>query len=184
MQKIAPLCCGLALGLLTGVALPLGAASLPEGVMAVPLAAITNDRDESVSEIELMLSEQDMVRGIYIATRDSALAAPDEAQGQVITLAAIETSEGVVVGQGQGVKAILLRGKIEPVGGNGTLVIRYLTNGIFRRYAECRIHLRYEGQDRWQLVNAYDGAPVSHIEVKTWALGISTLANVCPTSAE
>ena len=35
----------------------------------------------------------------------------------------------------------------------------------------------------WQLVNAYDGHPIQLIQVRTWALGISTLANVCPGSA-
>jgi hypothetical protein len=33
------------------------------------------------------------------------------------------------------------------------------------------------------LVNACDGQPIERIKVETWALGISTLANVCPNTA-
>lgn len=162
---------------------PLGfatAASLPDGVTAVPLAAITNDRDATVSNIELMLGDEGAVRGIYLATRTSADADPSQASGQVYPLAGIESEDGVVLGQGQGVKAILLRGTIPPQGDHGSLVIRYLTNGIFKHYAQCRVELKRLAPGDWQLVNAYNGQTVKHIEVQTWALGISTIANVCP----
>ncbi len=103
-----------------------------------------------------------------------------QAKGQVYWLDRIESRDGVVLGQGQGVKAILLRGTIESQAGQGSLVISYLTNGIFRHYAECRIDLKRVSLQQWQLVNAYDGRPIEQIKVKTWTLGISTLANVCP----
>ena len=173
------------LGFLTALAVltaPIGlatAASLPEGVTAVPLAAITNDRDSSVSKIELMLSDEGAVRGIYLATRASADSDPSPASGQVYPLAGIESQDGVVLGQGQGVKAILLKGTIPPQGDHGSLVIRYLTNGIFKHYAQCRVDLK-RLDTGWQLVNAYNGQPVRHIEVQTWALGISTIGNICP----
>lgn len=157
--------------------------TLPVGMIAVPLAAITNDRDTSVSKIELMLDDQAVVRGIYIETRASEQADPTQAKGQVYWLNNIESGKGVVLGQGQGVKAILLRGQIHSRNGQGTLVIRYLSNGIFKHYKECRVNLQRMAPGQWRLVNAYDGHPVKHIRVKTWALGISTLANVCPVDA-
>jgi hypothetical protein len=156
------------------------AASLPDGVTAVPLAAITNDRDSTVSNIELMLNDDGGVRGIYLATRANAEADPSQASGQVYPLAGIESDDGVVLGQGKGVKAILLRGTIPPQGDHGSLVIRYLTNGIFKHYAQCRVELKRLAPGDWQLVNAYNGQPVRHIEVQTWALGISTIGNICP----
>jgi hypothetical protein len=156
------------------------AASLPDGVTAVPLAAITNDRDSTVSNIELMLGDEGAVRGIYLATRASAETDPSQASGKAYPLAGIESEDGVVLGQGQGVKAILLKGTIPPQGDHGSLVIRYLTNGVFKHYAQCRVDLKRLDTGRWQLVNAYNGRPVRHIEVQTWALGISTIANVCP----
>src|SRR5690242_17671619 len=99
------------------------AASLPDGVTAVPLAAITNDRDATVSNIELMLGDEGAVRGIYLATRANADADPSQATGQVYPLAGIESEDGVVLGQGKGVKAILLQGTIPPQGDHGSLVI-------------------------------------------------------------
>lgn len=159
---------------------PATAASLPDGITAVPLAAITNDRDSTVSNIELMLSNDGDVRGIYLATRSSADADPSQASGQVYPLAGIESENGVVLGQGKGVKAILLQGTIPPQGDHGSLTIRYLTNGVFKHYAQCRVELKRSAPGDWQLVNAYNGQPVKHIEVQTWALGISTIGNICP----
>ncbi len=48
---------------------------------------------------------------------------------------------------------------------------------------ECRIGLQRHGQCHWQFVNAYNGQPITHIEVQTWALGISTIGNLCPVHA-
>lgn len=154
--------------------------AVPVGMIAVPLAAITNDRDTSVSRIELVLDDASMVRGIYVETRASKSADGSHATGKMYPLASIETAKGVVLGQGQGVKAILLRGKIASRDGTGTLVIRYLSNGLFHHYKECRVNLERVGPNDWQLLNAYDGHEVKQIRVKTWALGISTLVNVCP----
>lgn len=156
---------------------------LPAGTTAVPLASITNDRDASISDIKLMVNGAGSVSGIYLETRAGANADPAPASAQVYTLAGIESADGVVLGQGQGVKAIFLKGQIPPQGDHGSLVIRYLSNGVFRHYKECRINLKRLGPDDWQLVNAYNGRPIDHIEVQTWALGISTIANVCPVHA-
>lgn len=156
---------------------------LPGGITAVPLASITNDRDASVSDIKLMVNLQGTVRGIYLETRASAASDPSTAKAQIYPLAGIESHDGVVLGQGQGVKAIYLKGDIPPQGDHGSLVIRYLANGVFRHYKECRIGLQRLGPEDWQLVNAYDGHTITHIEVQTWALGISTIGNVCPAHA-
>lgn len=156
---------------------------LPAGTTAIPLAVITNDRDASVSHMNLMLDAQSTVSGIYMQTSATADSDPSADESQVYPLAGIESQDGVVLGEGQGVKAIFLRGNIASADGRGALTIRYLTNGVFRHWAECRIDLQKLGPHRWQLVNAYDGRPVEKIKVETWALGISTLANVCPNTA-
>lgn len=159
-------------------------APLPAGTTAVPLATITNDRDASISRLGLMLnSNDDSVRGIYMETSANAAANPADAKGRVYPLAGIESQDGVVLGQGQGVKAIFLRGTIVSADGRGMLTIRYLTNGVFRHWSECNVGLQRMGPHAWELVNAYDGQPVQQIKVETWALGISTLANVCPNAA-
>lgn len=176
MKRLASL---LAFTLLTGGAASAATLPLPAGTTAVPLAVITNDRDTSVSRMALMVSDS-TVSGISMETSANAGTDPADAKSQIYPLAGIESHEGVVLGQGQGVKAIFLRGDIASREGHGSLTIRYLANGVFRHWAECRIDLRKLGPQRWQLVNAYDGRPIDRIKVKTWALGISTLANVCP----
>lgn len=164
----------------SAITLGSSAATLPVGVIAVPLAVVTNDRDATVSHLQLMVDDQSGVRGIFLDTSANAGSAPTAASGRVYPLAEIETSKGVVLGQGQGVKAIFLRGTIAAQ--KGSLTIRYLTNGVFRHYAECQIDLQRVGPDHWQLVNAYDGRPIERMKVQTWALGISTIANVCPNT--
>ncbi|HEX7326047.1 MAG TPA: hypothetical protein VF292_11950 [Rhodanobacteraceae bacterium] len=170
--------------LVAGTALAAGTSvKLPPGTTTVPLVAITNDRDTSISEIELMLGPQKRVKGLYIATYDKDRAA-ESAQGQIIPLASLEDPDGAVIGQGKGVKAILLHGSIAPTGGTGTLTIKYITNGLFHRYSDCDVHLQRVRPGDWQLINAYNHNKIAHIHVKTWALGISTLENVCPTGKE
>jgi hypothetical protein len=179
MKRLAFL---LAFTLLAGGVASAATLPLPAGTTAVPLAVITNDRDASVSRMALMVSDS-TVSGIAMETSANAGSDPAEATSQIYPLAGIESRDGVVLGQGQGVKAIFLRGDIASQDGRGSLTIRYLTNGVFRHWAECRIDLQKLGPNHWQLVNAYDGRPIERIKVKTWALGISTLANVCPGTA-
>lgn len=172
----------LALVIASAIALPVSAATLPSGMTAVPLATISNDRDTSISKINLILGSQSMVRGIYMQTKPSAHSQASPAQDAIYWIGGIESDHGVVLGQGQGVEAILLRGDIESKDGRGSLVISYLNNGIFGSYHECKVDLQRLAPRQWQLVNSYNNQPVSHIKVQTWALGISTLTNVCPTA--
>ena len=181
MQAIYVLC-SLALALSTGAAVSATTQSLPAGMTAVPLATITNDRDSSVSKLELMLDDQAFVHGIYMETSAGAGGGPAKTSGQVYWIDGIESPDGVVLGQGQGVKAIFLRGMIETQGDHGALVIKYLTNGLFKQYDECAVKLQRLAPYDWQLVNAYNDHPIKLIQVQTWALGISTIANVCPGS--
>lgn len=167
----------LALGLAMSAAST--ATPLPDGMTAVPLATITNDRDDSVSRIQLMVNERAEVRGIYLETTPASGSQSSRIQGRVYWLDGIQSDTGVVLGQGQGVKAIFLKGVIQPRA--GSLVIRYLHNGLFGSFDQCRINLRRVSPYHWQLVNAYTKHPIQRINVDTWALGISTLDNVCPT---
>lgn len=163
-----------------GVAAPAEIPVPPSGITSLPLAGITNDRDTSVSRLDLMLDEHSDVSGIYMETRVPGGPVGAERDAHVYPLESLEGPEGIVLGQGRGVKAILLKGSIDSRAGRGSLVVRYLTNGVLMTYRECELGLQ-RSQDRdWHLVNAYDGRLVTQIEVRTWMLGISTLKNVCP----
>jgi len=160
--------------------------SVPAGITILPLAGITNDRDTTVSYLKLMVNSQATVRGIYLETEEQAKVDGHEsrqvASKKIYWLKNIERHPGVVLGQGQGVKAIYLSGNIDSRGGRGSLTIRYLTNGIFMHYSQCKIGLQRVSRHNWELVNAYNGHRVKQIKVRTWMLGISTLANVCPNT--
>lgn len=175
------------LALVVGISASASVRDLPSGLSALPLAAITNDRDTSVSRLNLMLDRQETVRGIYMETRVPQKSAGAEdskrVDARVFWLRNIEKPEGVVLGQGSGVKAILLSGTIDSNAGEGSLEIKYLSNGLLMNYHTCRLDLRRSGSRAWRLRNAYTGRPVTRIEVKTWMLGISTLKNVCPARA-
>lgn len=175
------------LGMLVSMAAPAGMRQLPADITMLPLAGITNDRDTSVSHLELMVDSHSTVRGIYMETEvpgkpaDAPGTGPEHAH--VYWLRSIESPEGVVLGQGNGVKAILLRGTIDSRAGHGSLVVKYLVNGLLMSYRECKLGLRKRHARDWRLFNAYDGRPITRIEVKTWMLGISTLKNVCPAAS-
>lgn len=178
-MRAAQLLCSLPLALSLACASVAAATPVPSGVSTIPLAVVTNDRDSNVSRLELMLGN-DTVRGLYLRSTHTDGNDQPVSSGRVYTLPEIESRDGVVLGQGQGEKAIFLQGSIVPQSGLGSLTVRYLSNGLFHHYAECRIDLRRVAPGDWQLVNAYDGKPVRYIRVQTWALGIATIANVCP----
>ncbi|HKJ09385.1 MAG TPA: hypothetical protein VKA76_09890 [Gammaproteobacteria bacterium] len=182
-SKLAP-----ALGALLCVTAAASVRALPPHVHVVPLAGITNDRDTSVSYLKLMVGQRDAVRGIYVETRVAGKSADTGNSGEGIRNGAfwlkdIESGDGVVLGKGQGVKAILLQGTIDSRAGKGHLTIKYLANGLLMHYRQCKVGLKKSGGHKWELVNAYDGKRITDIKVKTWWLGISTLQNVCPAPA-
>lgn len=170
------------LGLIVSMTAAASTRDVPAGITILPLAGITNDRDPNVSHLNLMVDREAVVRGIYMDTvvpgKSASAGRVEPINAHVFWLPSIESAHGVVLGQGQGVKAILLKGTINSRAGRGTLVIKYLTNGLLMTYNECKLALRK--QAGWHLINAYNGQPIKQIEVKTWMLGISTLKNVCP----
>lgn len=166
--RIALLALGLVISSGSMAAVPDAAISF--GMDAAKLATITNDRNASLSTLYVVIDDHGVLRGVYIRTI-SRTHEKAEPQGAIYWLDAIEQGNGVVVGQGQGVDAIYLSGNYKPGNQRGSLVIRYLTNGIFWTYDTCQMHLRQTG-NAWQLVNSYTGRPIRHIRVDTWALGI------------
>ena len=174
-----------ALSLVTG-AHAFAKSELPPGSKLIPLAEISNDRDQSISFLNLVVNKQDRVAGVFLITK---VPGKDTKGGSFRTvskinysLSKIESKEGVVLGQGQGVKAILLQGRINSPAGRGNLKIEYLSNGLLMRYNHCNVDLRRLHFDDWRLINAYNGKPIKRINVKTWFLGISTLQHVCPVN--
>lgn len=164
-----------------------GTEPLPAGMKMIRLAAITNDRDTSVSYLNLMVNQHEAVSGIFVQTKVPETNQPHAADRvisqSVYWLKNIESNQGVVLGQGKGHKAILLQGDINSRDGRGSLVIKYLNNGVFGSYKQCRVALQRVSPFNWGLINAYNDQPVKRIEVKTWLLGISTLTHVCPIQA-
>ncbi len=153
------------------------AAPTAHGDRIVPVARITNDHDPSISTLGLLVGPKDRVRGISIVTRHPAGEAPAHIVRRRFTLQSVGSPRGIVVTRKHGRVVIALRGRIDPDTGGGVLTIRYLSNALFDSHRECRIRLMHDARG-WRLTEP-GGAVVTGLYVKTWFLGVSTIAPVC-----
>lgn len=158
-----------------------GAALLPASASAENyqrLAVIHNDRNSDVHTMALVVDRRGGVDALYVQTRHGD-GKPPVVTSRTFDLSEVSSPAGVVLDGDAEHRAIILRGDIDSGPGEGTLTVSYLKNGLFGSYAECRVNLvRHRG--KWQLANAYTGAPVRNVSIETWALGISTISGICP----
>ncbi|HDO33833.1 MAG TPA: hypothetical protein ENH08_01780 [Chromatiales bacterium] len=148
------------------------------GDRIVALVQIANDHDPSISTLGLLVDPRERVRGISIVTRHPAGESPAHTVRRHFTLQRVGSPRGIVVTRKHGREVIALRGHIDPDTGRGVLTIRYLSNALFGSHRECRIRLVHDARG-WRLTEP-GGAVVTDLYVKTWFLGVSTIAPVCP----
>jgi len=86
----------------------------------------------------------------------------------------------VVLEQQQGVKAVLISGKIDNDAGQGELIERFIGNGFSRSYKTCKMELKRGSDGTWKLLNAQTHQPVASARMVTWAFGIKTIEGICP----
>lgn len=155
-------------------------AALPPGTRLQDVAKITNSRDASVAVLSVALGPKDEVLGVY------SVYEMNDDTGDVIRdlmpLSEIQSPQGSVLHEENGLKIFILQGTVDGEHGTARLQIRYLTNGIKRSYDSCQLNAKRSAQGTWTLVNAYNGKIVTEAHAKTWAFGIKTIENVCPTN--
>jgi hypothetical protein len=152
---------------------------LPSNARLQDVATITNTRDDSTAVLSVALEpDTDNVLGVY------SVYSMNDGTGTVIrdlmTVKEIESPDGAVLHEEDGLKIFILQGKLDTAKGTASLEIRYLANGIKRSYESCRINAKRSPQGTWSLFNAYDGKVVTEARAHTWTLGIRTIENVCP----
>jgi len=155
------------------------AAPFPEDVEIQPLGVIRNDRDASVSYLDLMIGvgNPSDVRGIYIENHKH------NEQNEITTvthlLNEIQSHDGAALDD-SGHRAIVLNGEVNGVQGAGNLQLKFIYNGLINWHSKCDVKIRKSESGFWEMVNAYTGQIIDEIQIKTWKLGISTIGNVCP----
>jgi hypothetical protein len=79
---------------------------------------------------------------------------------------------------------VILQGQIVAGMTKASLVIRFLYNGLYGEFRQCRVTLTRGQSGNWQLLDAQKRT-VPLVVVKTWALliigtvGIETLQGIC-----
>jgi hypothetical protein len=168
----------------TYLACSVALAFLPSIVMAAstvasPLATITNSRNHDVSQLSAIVDAQATVQAIGFDTLHNDQNPPTRTSLR-FPMSAISQGSGIVLDSEDGHKAILLRGQIDSAAGRGMLVISYLNNGLFGSFTDCNINAIRGNDGVWHLQNAYNQQIVQSAHVVTYALGISTIQNICP----
>ena len=148
--------------------------------LPVPLATISSDRNKGISLLSLILDQNSVVSGITFQTQDNDVNPPVVSQ-QNFSLADIQTASGALLLEQSGHKVLYLRGRIDSQVGTGALVVRYLSNGLWGSYEECRVNAVRSNDGVWHLQNAYSNQIVQEAKVITYSLGIRTIQNICPS---
>ncbi|HQU17370.1 MAG: hypothetical protein B7Z66_09235 [Chromatiales bacterium 21-64-14] len=151
----------------------------PAPTQTLQIASIANDHDSSVSNLGLTIAADGHVLGISIVTNYPNPNGPARIVRRAYPLQRLEDAQGIVLTHQRGLDFITLRGRIDQKSDRGNLVIRYLSNAIFRTYHQCRIELQRDNQGGWHLVDPHNGKTVPRLYVKTWMLGISTIDPLC-----
>jgi len=151
----------------------------PNNEIMDQLATITNDRNADVSTLSISVENSGHVNGLNFSTHH----ADGKLTHVTFTPAQIAAPEGVVLDGDATHKVFLLQGTIDDQKGSGHFKVQYLANGLLGTYKSCGgITLRRGPDQKWELLN-YQNRPLTEIKVISWTLGISTVENVCPSSA-
>lgn len=153
---------------------------IPSGVRLQKLVTLTNDKDNNAINLHLMLDKSDLVTGFYgQANENNIFAQANERGKNVFWLRDIESKEGVVLASRSGYDVLLMNGNLDRESQEGKFTIRYLSNGLSKRYESCDFFLR-KAKNSWFIQNAYTKAKVTKVNVTSWSLGITTIEGICP----
>ena len=143
------------------------------------LVRIGNDRDASFSDLNFLIDSSGGVAGVeYLTT---------SANGQVLrkaySVAQMESAEGAVLEEQQGIKAIAVLARIDEAGGVGGMRFRFVTNGLTGKYNLCDVGLVRAGNGpstSWSMKKLTSGQVITTAKIISWSFGITTLAGICP----
>ncbi len=139
-----------------------------------PLATMTNDRNANIDKLYVAMDKRGVVEGIRFLPGGSPCPAD-------FTNAQISSPDGANLENDEH-KPIMLHANFNPNSNQTAFVVDYLSNGLWGTYKTCRAEVVRDSKGVWHLINTYTNTPVTHLSVKTWTLGISTIDGICPTN--
>lgn len=153
---------------------------VPGGIKLQKLITLSNDRNENINYLNLMIDTNNLVAGLF--NKADAKNSPQEGESgrNIFWLREIESPEGATLAEIQGRKAVIIKGQLNREKQEGRFKIRYLANGFTMDYEECNFFLKRAGNG-WAIKNAYTNATISKAKIITWSYGISTIEGICPT---
>ena len=149
------------------------AVEVETGAATAKLVSIYNDRSSGYNDLELLVDAQGAVQGAkYVGHGSGAAAAKSFTNSEI--------SSGAILEEQQGVKALILTGKVDSASGQGKWTIKYIANGLSGAYKSCDMKVQRAAQGDWIGVNAYTGATLDKAKIITWSMGITTIEGICP----
>lgn len=155
------------------------AASLPKGDSLQRLFSATNDKDGRIRHVSISYSEEGKATGAYLSHEKNSQGEGDD----WFRLSEIESSRGALLIKERGFEALFLLGKFNDETQEGRFRLRFLANGLFKKYEHCDFLLKRSGTN-WYVQNAYNGRPVDRVHIDTHALGIKTIEGICPPESD
>ena len=150
---------------------PLARTATAADVVFQPLASVTNDRNEHLQRLGVLLVAGRVVGVRFDTINGNNPHAEDFSLDDVKAGAVLEDPKH---------KALVLHGSIDSAGGNAELVITYLSNVFFGEHKNCRASMVRDESGQWHIVNSYDHKRVDQLFVRTRVWGISTIQGICP----
>ena len=136
------------------------------------IVSIYNDRGANYNDLEVVLDASGAVTGAkYVGHGDGAAAPKSFTNSQI--------SSGAVLEEQQGVKALILLGKVDSATGQGKWTIKFIANGLSGDYKSCDLKVQRTPQGDWLGINAYTGAALDKAKIITWSMGIATIQGIC-----
>jgi hypothetical protein len=158
----------------------------PSGAELQKVVTLTSDRDADVYYLHVMQNRGGgLPTGMFVEPdkKNSREDPSQKPRGKTVLLAEIESAQGASVFEAQGRKVIIVQGTLNRATHEGKLKLKYLTNGLSMTYDSCDVVLRKEGESFW-VQNAYTGARINKMNIKTHFLGVVTIEGVCPAKAQ
>ncbi len=154
----------------------LSPAAFADSVTAQKLATVTNDQDQEVAELSILLDSSGKPTGLNITTHNS----PDGKDiNKNVSLAELASADGALMLQARGYNAIYLKGTLSPSATDAQLTVRYLTNALSSTYSSCDVEAKLDGSAGWELINDQSHAVITEGKVLTGTFGISKIQGIC-----
>jgi hypothetical protein len=148
-----------------------GAATAAD-VIVQPLASITNDRNEHLQRLGVLLDAGKVV-GLRFDTINGSN--PNKKDFSIDDMKTGAVLEGNAQHQ-----TLVLHGSVDSIAGSADLIITYVSNVVFGEHKHCRASMMRDKSGQWHIVNNYEHKLVDHLFVKTRVFGISTIEGICP----